>query len=664
MLVNRRQRRAAARLKQTKSHGATEDRARAVTTNMADILATGRRLHQIGRLADAEACYRQVLAVRPNHADALNLLGLAAHQVGRAETAVDAIRRAIASDGQNPGYFSNLGNVLYSDGKFDDAVAAYRQAIRINPTFADAFSNLGAALERQGKFVEAEAAYRQAIRIKPGFAEAYGNLGIVLKEQGKLSEAVVAYRGAISIEPNDAKTYYNLGVALKECGSLDEVVAANRQAISIKPDFAEAFFNLGIALKEQGKLDESRRMLEKATELSPARAGNYRVLADAKQFRSGDPHLTAMEKLAREMTSLSPEEQVDLHFALAKAYDDLKEHEKCFEHLLEGNALKRRCISYNEIATLDKFHRTKEVFTLELMRAKQGFGDPSAVPVFIVGMPRSGTTLIEQILASHPKVFGGGELNNISVALSRLSERDGASTRFPAIISSMTAEQLGQFGGNYVRAISTLAPGAARIIDKMPLNFAYVGLIHLALPNARIIHARRHPLDTCFSCFSKLFTGDQAYSYDLAELGRFYRSYEALMDHWRNVLPPGIMLEVQYEDVTGNLEVEGRRMVAHCGLEWEDRCLSFHETERPVHTASAIQVRQPIYLSSIGRWRDHARRLGPLIEALGFNLADSPSTKVFKPRGPGHHYDPTNTLGNRSNSDEAQVGYRPTPPRE
>jgi tetratricopeptide (TPR) repeat protein len=334
--------------------------------------------------------------------------------MGRAETAVDAIRRAIASDGQNPGYFSNLGNVLYSDGKFDDAVAAYCQAIRINPNFADAFSNLGAALERQGKLVEAEAAYRQAIRIKPGFAEAYGNLGIVLKEQGKLSEAVAAYRRAISIQPNDAKACYNLGVALKECGSLDDVVAVYRQAISIKPDFAEAFFNLGLALKEQGKLDESRRMLEKAAELSPARAANYRVLADAKQFRSGDPHLTAMEKLAREMTSLPPEEQIDLHFALAKAYDDLEEYERCFEHLLEGNALKRRCISYDEAATLDRFRRTTEVFTLELMRAKQDFGDPSPVPVFIVGMPRSGTTLIEQILASHPKVFGGGELNNIA----------------------------------------------------------------------------------------------------------------------------------------------------------------------------------------------------------------------------------------------------------
>jgi tetratricopeptide (TPR) repeat protein len=662
MLVNRRQRRTAARFKQKSKNAAAEDKARATTTSIADVLATGRRLHQIGRLADAEACYRQVLAVRPNHADALNLLGLAAHQMGRAETAVDAISRAIASDGQNPGYFSNLGNVLYSVGKFDDAVAAYRQAISINPNFADAFSNLGAALERQGKLVEAEAAYRQAIQIKPCFAEAYGNLGIVLKEQGKLGEAVAAFRRAISIQPNDAKACYNLGVALKECGSLDEVIAANRQAISIKPDFAEAFFNLGLALKELGKLDESRRMLEKAAELSPARAGNYRVLADARQFRSGDPYLTAMEKLAREMTSISPEEQIDLHFALAKAYDDLKEHERCFEHLLEGNALKRRCISYDEAATLDRFRRTKEVFTLELMRAKQDFGYPSPVPVFIVGMPRSGTTLIEQILASHPKVFGGGELNHIAIALSRLSQRDDPSRRFPAVISSMTAEQLGQFGANYVGAISTLAPGATRITDKMPLNFAYVGLIHLALPNARIIHARRHPLDTCFSCFSTLFAEDQPYSYDLAELGRFYHSYEALMDHWRSVLPQGVMLEVQYEDLIGNLEVEGRRMVAHCGLGWEDRCLFFHETERPVRTASAIQVRQPIYLSSIGRWRHYVRQLGPLIEALGFDLEDSPSTEEIEPRGAGPHCDPTNSLG--GNSEETRVEYRPTPPRE
>jgi tetratricopeptide (TPR) repeat protein len=308
-------------------------------------------------------------------------------------------------------------------------------------------------------------------------------------------------------------------VALKEKGTLDDVIAANRQAIRIEPDYAEAYFNLGLALKEQGALDESRRVL--AVELSPTSPVNYRVLSDAKRFCPGDRHLAAMEELARRMTLLSPEEQIDLYFALAKAYEDLEDHERSFQHLLEGNALKRRQVSYDEASTLDRLRRTKDVFTIELMRTLNEVGHPSMLPIFIVGMPRSGTTLIEQILASHPRVFGAGELNQINHAVAKLRDPGGAATGFPDAVSSKSAEQLRELGASYVSAIRPLAPNAERITDKMPMNFAYVGLIHMALPNARIIHLRRDPLDTCFSCFSKLFAGDQPYSYDLAELGRF-----------------------------------------------------------------------------------------------------------------------------------------------
>ena len=611
--MNRKQRRAA-RSKQTSQPSGQLGAAAAPAA--ASLFAEGRQLHQAGRLTEAEVRYQRVLAAQPKHADALNLLGVVAHQTGRRDLAIELIRQAIQQNRRNPGYFSNLGNVLYGDGKLDEAIAAYRQAVSIKPDFPEAYSNLGAALERQGKFDEAIVAYRQAISIKPNFADAYGNLGIVLKKQGKLDEAVAAYRQAINIKPDDAKAHYNLGVALKEIGTLDEVVAANRRAISIKPDFADAYFNLGLALKEQGRLDESRDALEKAVELSPTSAASYKVLADAKRFSSADPHLAAMEKLARSMTSLSPGEQIDLHFALAKAYEDLGEHEKCFEHLVEGNALKRRRISYDEASALNKFNRTKEVFTLELMHHMQDLGDPSPVPVFIIGMPRSGTTLVEQILASHSKVFGAGELDQISKAVAQLSGRNDSIARYPEVMSSITAGQLRQFGASYVSVIRTLAPEAERITDKMPLNFACVGLIHAALPNARIIHVRRDPLDTCFSCFSKLFAGDQPYSYDLAELGRFYRAYESLMEHWRRVLPSGVMLDIQYEGVTADLQGEARRIVAHCGLEWEDACLSFHETDRPVRTASALQVRRPIYRSSIGRSRPYHHLLRPLMEAL------------------------------------------------
>jgi hypothetical protein len=248
------------------------------------------------------------------------------------------------------------------------------------------------------------------------------------------------------------------------------------------------------------------------------------------------------------------------------------------------------------------------------MLDKRGLGDPSSVPVFIVGMPRSGTTLIEQILASHPRVFGAGELMNLTRTVATLSRR----APFLGAILAMGAPELRELGAHYVTEVRQLAPEADRIIDKMPANFRLVGLIHLALPNARIIHARRDPLDTCFSCFSQLFSGDQPFSYDLAELGRYYSAYEMLMQHWRRVLPRGVMLEVNYEDVIGDLEGEARRIVSHCGLEWDDACLSFHQTERPVR--STFQVRQPIYRNSVGRWRLYERHLGPLIGALGLHF--------------------------------------------
>jgi hypothetical protein len=305
-----------------------------------------------------------------------------------------------------------------------------------------------------------------------------------------------------------------------------------------------------------------------------------------------------------------------LHFALGKAFADREQYEPSFRHFLEGNALKRRQTAYDEAATLRFFERIQAVFARELMREKRGGGDHSPAPVFVLGMPRSGTTLVEQILASHSKVFGAGELEEFGKAVASSVQANCASVTFPEIVPAMSAEQLRQLGGCYLDAIGAAARPAERIVDKLPLNFAFVGLIHLALPNARIIWARRDPIDTCVSCFSTLFGGDQPHTYELGELGRYHRAYEALMEHWRRVLPEGVLLEVQYEDVVEDLEGQARRMVKHCGLEWEEACLTFHETQRPVRTASVAQVRQPIYRSSVGRWRPYKHQLQPLLQAL------------------------------------------------
>jgi hypothetical protein len=267
----------------------------------------------------------------------------------------------------------------------------------------------------------------------------------------------------------------------------------------------------------------------------------------------------------------------------------------------------------------------RAIFTRRFMGINQGAGEPSAVPVFVVGMPRSGSTLVEQLLSSHPKVFGAGEIADFFDAAVEVGGANLEALHFYGENSKILRDQLHQIGVGYMRRVGGAAPAAERIVNKMPDNFRLLGLIHLALPNARIIHIRRDPVDTCVSCFSKLFVGANVpYAYDMADLGRYYRSYDSVMAHWHELLPPNVMLDVQYEDLVANIEEQAGRMIAHCGLEWDARCLNFHLTERPVRTASAVQVRQPIYGRSVGQWRKYEPFLGSLLSALGPSISQRP----------------------------------------
>jgi tetratricopeptide (TPR) repeat protein len=648
--------------------------------------------HQSGCLSEAERLYREILATQPNHVDALHLLGVVANQTGRDELAVDLLGRAIALNGQVAVFRADMAKALRALGRKDEAVThlkraialkpdyfdavfalaeslhelgalkeaerAYRSVLAVRPEHAEAHNNLGAALDDQGKHAEAIAHFQQvlstnpdsveahynlgnalfaeeklqesvkhyerALGVRPQMAEGHYNLAIALAKLGKLDEAVVHYKQALTIKPDYVEVYDNLGNVMRTLNKLDEAVACYRQALAIKPDHASAYNNLGNALQELGKLAEARAACEKAVELAPENTLYHNSLANKKHFAPGDQQLATMERIALDAESLPATARVHLHFALARAYDGIGDYERAFDHLIQGNTLKRREIDYNEVWGHGHLARIAEVFSPSLIHAKRGLGDHSPVPVFVVGMARSGTSLVEQILASHPKVFGAGELTTLM---------DSVPTPFPDVVSSIGGHELREFGTKYVAEVRRLSPNAERIVDKLPANYRFAGFIHLALPNARIIHVYRNPLDTCFSCFSILFVGEQRYTYDLGELGRYYRAYDKLMEHWRRVLPPGVMLEVQYEKLIEDLEGEARRLIAHCGLAWDAACLSFHETERPVRTASAQQVRQPVYRSSIGRWRPYARRLRPLIEALGVDIADRTGSAPLVPAG-------------------------------
>lgn len=622
----------------------------------------GNVLQDLGRLAEAAAQYERALALRPDYAQAHNNLGLALQRQGMFADAVAHYQRALALDPDYPQVHANLGTTLLAQGKLHEAIVHYERALVLGPNYAEAHNNLGLALHRQGKFADAVAQYRRAlalnpdyaavhsnlgnallaenkpqeaiahyeraIALEPDYAEAHNNLGLVLEQQGKLDAAIAHYERALGRNPDYPQAHNNLGNALQAQGRFSEAVAHYERALVLKPDYAQAYNNLGIVLQNLGNLAHAQRAYEKAIDLAPETVRYYRPLLDVRRVAADDRYLAAMEKLAQDMASFSSHDQQELHFALGKAYADLEQHERSFRHLLAGNALKRRDIAYDEQAILGFFDRVRAVFTQAQMQSLQGQGDPSAVPVFIVGMPRSGTTLVEQILASHPAVFGAGELQDFMHVVDSLNAPNDASLCFPEVVSSLSGDTLRQLGARYLAGITPQAPDAARITDKMPGNFAYVGLLHLTLPNARIIHMRRDPIDTCLSCFSVLFAAGQPQCYDLAELGRYYRAYATLMDHWRHVLPTRAMLDVQYEDLVADMEQQARRIIAFCGLEWDDACMAFHATQRAVRTSSAAQVRQPIYRTSVGRWRPYGDLLLPLIEALGLAPRVVPAPSV------------------------------------
>ncbi len=608
-------------------------------------------LHQQGQLAEAEKLYHDVVQLLPTHFDARHMLGVIALQTQRLELGVDVISKAIALNPNVAAAYSNLANGLNELKRHKEAIANYDKAIALKPDFSEAYINRGIALREMKRSEEALASFDKAIALKPEFAEVRNNRGNALNAMKRHEDALASFDKAIALKPDYAEAHNNRGNTLNALKRHEEALASCDKAIALKSDYAEAcnnrgnalnelnrfedalasydralaiqphfdgaLHNRGIVLMELGRLAEARQAVGRAIQLAPRKASFYRTLGEISRYVTGDPRVAAMEELAWETASLSIDDRVELHFALAKAYEDLGRSEDAFEQLLAGNALKRRRIEYDEAAALGMLERIREVFTPDLIRIWQDASDPSRQPIFIVGMPRSGTTLVEQILASHAQVFGAGELEYFGKVVAEHRAPESGSQAFPEAVLSLSNEQLRHLGESYLAKIKPLAPQAARMVDKMPSNYVYAGLIHLVLPNAAIIHTVRDPIDTCISCFSKLFDKEQNHTYDLAELGRYYRHYQALMAHWHRILPPGRILDVRYEDVVADLEGQARRLVAHCGLDWDDRCLSFYKSNRPVRTASAAQVRQPIYHSAVGRWRAYEKLLDPLLMELG-----------------------------------------------
>ncbi len=467
-------------------------------------------------------------------------------------------------------------------------------------------------LHREGRLAEAEQQYRAVLAVQPRHIGALTGLGQVCLRTGQLDEAIYRFEQVLGAAPQHGGAMLGLGDTLTAAGRQQEAEAVLERLVKAEPANAGAFFALGQARKQLGQFDTAREAFARAAVLAPEDPTCHYALAETAPFTVDDPRLAALERLARNEARYPAHQQAELQFALFKAYDELKRPAEAFAHLEKGNRIFRTLVPYDEAEVFALFRELADVYNAEAIARYAGAGHPSDVPVFVAGMPRSGTTLVEQILASHPDVHGAGEL----LFVQDLIMGGFAGYDYPADLAALGTEGLRKFGGYYAVRLSALAPKAKRIVDKLPANFRHLGLLHLALPKARIIQMRRDPRDTCFSCYTQLFASGLNYAYDLGELGRYCKAAEALMDHWSRVLPEDTLLEIRYEKLIADFEAEVRRLLAFCGLPWDERVLRFHETSRAVRTKSEFQVRRPLYTSSIGRWRSYEHWLAPLFEAL------------------------------------------------
>lgn len=563
----------------------------------------------------AEACQRRALVLAPQFAAALNNLGSIWRERGDNEKALALYRQAAAA---NPDYLeplNNLGALLLEEDRAPEAETVLKKALHLNPNYPESICNLGGVHLAREENEQALEHYRRALALRPVYVEAQMGLAKTLQALENMEESELAAVRAIQFDETNPKAHALLAGIHTEMALPQKAEAEYARALELKPDSNDALLGLGHLCTENGQLERARELFRQALQCKADNTAARIHLVQNDKVKADDAHFAALRDEAAKMDEFSDQRKISLHFALGKCFDDTKDYDRAFGHYLAGCRHKRAMLDYDPEAAAKQFAELREIFGKDFIDSLRGSGDPSAMPIFVLGMPRSGTTLTEQIIASHPDVFGAGELPDLLRIAHRKTHPDTNS--FPDNLRYLDAQTLRAWGAEYVAAVQARAPQAKHITDKMPANFFAVPLIHLMLPNAKIIHVNRNPVDTCVSCFTRLFHRKQEHTYNLAELGRYYADYARLMDQWRKVLPAGAFYDVQYEDIVADQEGEARKLLEYCGLEWNEACLDFHKTQRQIRTASVIQVRQPIYTSSVERWRKYEKHLGPLLDELG-----------------------------------------------
>jgi tetratricopeptide (TPR) repeat protein len=612
----------------------------------------GEVLRLNGDFDEATAALEKAIALDPDSAQALNNLGIIRFEQKRFAESADLYRRALECRPAMAEAHNNLGNALRMIGDVEGAILAYQDALTYRESYAEAYNNLGTVLQQDGRLDEAEHAFRKAIQHSPHYVEAHNNLASLYAAQKKEVEALRILGDALKFAPANPQTLLItariqlrrsnhpaaeqaarlvvrehpdhsealtvLGQVLHETDLYEEALAVLERAVDANPNSPEALNFYGIALKSVGRLDEARDYILRSLKLNDAMFGAYANLNDLVDFSVGEGEqlFDRMDAIFEATKDPNAEAFLPLHFAYAKALEDRGEHARALDHYITGGRMKRAQLDYDEHETFGFFDAIRAQFPEGIFDSRDYAGIGDERPVFIIGMPRSGSTLVEQILSSHPDVYGAGEVKYLSQALGQLRDRFPSLPKFPQMMGKVTPAQLDIVASNYLAALTGGAGDAKRVTDKLLTNYFFVGVLHRLFPKARFVHTLRDPVDTCLSGFTKLFKDDMPHSYDLAELGRYYGKYRELMAHWQEVLPDGVLTTVHYEDVVADTEKEAKALIAFLGLEWDSRCLEFHKSDRPVKTASVAQVRKPIYKTAVKRWKKYGSGLQPLVDAL------------------------------------------------
>lgn len=607
---------------------------------------------QRGNADKATYALRKAIGIDPNYSQAYNNMGIIYYDKKEFDEAAKSYEKALDLNEGYPEAHNNLGNAYRALDRGEEALEHYERAIMLKENYAEAYNNMATVLRDKDLKEEAEHAYKRAIQLKPDYTEAFNNLASFYIQEKNTDEALrilgeglkvddknvpilvnvarvqleknnyeaaeMACKIALQQDPGSAEAECVYGQICHDLDQYDEALGHFEKAIQLNPDYGEANNHYGIALKSVGRLDDAKKQFERTLERNEKAFGAYSNLADLQKFTPKTKLLKKMEKLMKEAEDPDTERYMALHFALGKAYDDSGQYDKAFSHFSRGTKLKRAKLDYKEDDTKAFFEDIKAIFTKDIFGKDRPFeGLETEKPVFVLGMPRSGSTLTEQIISSHPQAFGAGEIKTLARSIGALRSKFPNVPRYPAMVGKMNVNHYKLIGELYLEYIDKVGGDALRVTDKMLSNYYFVGLLNLIFPKAKVINIVRNPVDTCLSAYTKLFKDDMPHSYDLGEMGRYYMMYEDIIAHWNKVLPKGYMMQVNYEDVVNDTEGKAKELIDFVGLPWDDACVNFHKSKRPIKTASVVQVRKPVYKTSVERWKNYgAKNLQPLLDAL------------------------------------------------